>query len=112
MTNPKAGPREGADGRERLLRLLLAVARGGSVEEVAREAGVSPEEARILIASLASQGYVARPGGGGGCPCSRCPLRGICGGRARAGGGDAFILTEKGRRLLAQLAALQGRSAS
>ncbi len=88
--------------REKLMRLLLALARGGTIEEAARDAGISVGEAHLLVAALVSAGYLERlkPPGGAGCPCDKCPLRAVCGGRRAPG---AYVLTKRGRRLLASL---------
>lgn len=88
----------------RIVRLLLAIARGGTLEEAAHEAGLEPGAARIIVAALVSQGLVRPARGPEGCPCDRCPLHRICGGRVRPHNrGEGYVLTEKGRRLLASL---------
>jgi hypothetical protein len=92
-----------------LARLLLALARGGTVEEAAREAGLSVEEAVILVSSLVSEGYLRSLDSvtqAAACPCRTCPFRYICGGRRGPG---AYVLTDKGRRLLASLLPRGGR---
>ncbi len=101
--NPSEGSERGLRDY-RIVRLLLAIARGGTLEEAASEAGLEPGAARIIVAALASQGLVMPASGPEECPCDRCPLHRVCGGRIRPRNrGEGYVLTEKGRRLLASL---------
>ncbi len=91
-------------GPDRLRRFLLALARGGDLSEAAREAGLERGQAEILLSLLLSEGYIKEipgPEEAPSCPCERCPLKPLCGGRRGLG---FYVLTERGRSLLRQLA--------
>ncbi|MCE4624932.1 MAG: hypothetical protein F7C35_03595 [Desulfurococcales archaeon] len=60
-------------------RIAKILAEEGSIEGAARRLKMSPHRVRLYASILAGQGRLRFMGGGGGCDCSTCPFKAICG---------------------------------
>jgi hypothetical protein len=83
--------------------LLRSLGRGGvqSYKELAARLSISPSLLEVMLEDLARRGYLRSVDGGCQGQCAGCSV----GGCSIAGPGHLWVLTEKGSRASARLAA-------
>ncbi len=88
----------------KLADLLIHIARGIGLDEIAYKLGISKEELKTMIGALIAEGYIREARSDESCPCNTCPLKKICGGRISISSRTkVYVLTQKGIRVLAKL---------